>query len=80
MTRLRPGWLVALFAAAEMGDHHRRALRRVEPLLAAAGEADVRVAVPKPGERVDPTASVELDPWWRLADRSRNDKNDAGSA
>ena len=37
----------------------------VERLLAAADAAHVQVAVPKPGERVDPTAAGELDPWWR---------------
>jgi L-ascorbate metabolism protein UlaG (beta-lactamase superfamily) len=38
----------------------------IERLLAAADEANVQVAVPKPGERVDPTAIAELNPWWRL--------------
>jgi hypothetical protein len=33
--------------------------------LAAADAAHVQVAVPKPGGRVDPTATAELDPWWR---------------
>jgi L-ascorbate metabolism protein UlaG (beta-lactamase superfamily) len=42
----------------------------IERLLAAAEAADVRVAVPKPGGRVDPTATEELEPWWRFADRS----------
>ncbi|HEY9304085.1 MAG TPA: hypothetical protein VIO95_07325, partial [Mycobacterium sp.] len=40
----------------------------VERVLAAAEAANVQVAVPKPGERVDPTATGELDPldpWWR---------------
>jgi L-ascorbate metabolism protein UlaG (beta-lactamase superfamily) len=41
----------------------------IERLLAAADAAHVQVAVPKPGERVDPTATAELDPWWRLVDR-----------
>ncbi len=39
----------------------------VERLLAAADAADVRVAVPKPGERIEPTATGELAPWWREA-------------
>lgn len=37
----------------------------VERLLAAADAADVAVAVPRPGERVLPTATTEPDPWWR---------------
>ena len=41
----------------------------IERLLAAADATHVQVAVPKPGERVDPTATAELDPWWRLVDR-----------
>jgi L-ascorbate metabolism protein UlaG (beta-lactamase superfamily) len=41
----------------------------IERLLAAADAAHIQVAVPKPGERVDPTATAELDPWWRLVDR-----------
>jgi L-ascorbate metabolism protein UlaG (beta-lactamase superfamily) len=42
----------------------------IERLLAAAGAAGVKVAVPKPGERVDPTAVVESDPWWRFTETS----------
>jgi L-ascorbate metabolism protein UlaG (beta-lactamase superfamily) len=38
----------------------------IERLLAAAEAADVSVAVPKPGGRVDPTATMEFEPWWRL--------------
>ncbi|HET9875969.1 MAG TPA: MBL fold metallo-hydrolase [Mycobacterium sp.] len=38
----------------------------VERLLAAADADDVRVAVPRPGERVDPNATGEFDPWWQL--------------
>jgi L-ascorbate metabolism protein UlaG (beta-lactamase superfamily) len=38
----------------------------VERLLAAADPAQVRVVVPKPGERVDPKAAPQFDPWWRL--------------
>jgi L-ascorbate metabolism protein UlaG (beta-lactamase superfamily) len=41
----------------------------IERLLAAADAAHIQVAVPKPGERVDPTATAELDPWWRQVDR-----------
>jgi len=26
--------------------------------------------VPKPGGRVDPTATTEFDPWWRLDESS----------
>ena len=42
----------------------------IERLLAAAEAANVSVAVPKPGERVDPTATTELEPWWRLDEKS----------
>jgi len=42
----------------------------IERLLAAADASQVSVAVPKPGERVDPTATAQLEHWWRLADRS----------
>jgi L-ascorbate metabolism protein UlaG (beta-lactamase superfamily) len=42
----------------------------IERLLAAADAAHVRVAVPKPGGRVDPTAIEDSEPWWRLGDRS----------
>jgi hypothetical protein len=38
----------------------------VERLLAAASDAEVRVAVPKPGQRVDPGDHAGFDPWWRL--------------
>ena len=38
----------------------------IERLLAAAEAADVQVAVPKPGGRVDAAEAAELDPWWRL--------------
>ena len=41
----------------------------IERVLAAADAADVQVAVPKPGERVDPGATAELVRWWRRADR-----------
>ncbi|WP_193393797.1 MBL fold metallo-hydrolase [Mycobacterium kyorinense] len=40
----------------------------VERLLRAAEASDVRVAVPKPGQRVDPTEPAEFEPWWRLQD------------
>jgi L-ascorbate metabolism protein UlaG (beta-lactamase superfamily) len=42
----------------------------IERLLAAAGAANVAVAVPKPGGRVDPTATAEFEPWWRLTEPS----------
>lgn len=38
----------------------------VERLLAAAGEAGVDVAVPKPGGRVATPASTAIEQWWRL--------------
>ena len=41
----------------------------IERLLAAADASHVSVAVPKPGERVDPTATAQLEHWWRLTDR-----------
>ena len=37
----------------------------VEQLLAAAGDAGVQVAVPKPGQRVCAQTGTDLDPWWR---------------
>jgi L-ascorbate metabolism protein UlaG (beta-lactamase superfamily) len=43
----------------------------IERLLAAADAAHVQVAVPKPGERVDPAATAELEPWWRPANPPR---------
>ena len=42
----------------------------IERLLVSAAAAGVKVAVPKPGERVDPTAVAESDPWWRFAETS----------
>lgn len=38
----------------------------VERLLAAAQSADVKVAVPAPGQRIDVAGSARLDPWWRM--------------
>jgi L-ascorbate metabolism protein UlaG (beta-lactamase superfamily) len=38
----------------------------VERLLRAADPAGVRVAVPKPGQRVEPDALPPSDPWWQL--------------
>jgi L-ascorbate metabolism protein UlaG (beta-lactamase superfamily) len=38
----------------------------IERLLEAAEPAGVKVAVPKPGERVDPANLPDLRPWWRL--------------
>jgi len=37
----------------------------VERLLAAAEAADVNVAVPMPGQRIDPAGPVRVNPWWR---------------
>jgi L-ascorbate metabolism protein UlaG (beta-lactamase superfamily) len=42
----------------------------IERLVAAAEAAHVAVAVPKPGGRVDPTATTEFEPWWRLGENS----------
>ncbi|AUG80327.1 Zn-dependent hydrolase [Kitasatospora sp. MMS16-BH015] len=39
----------------------------VERLLAEAKAQDVRVAVPRPGERVDVDSPVEPDGWWELS-------------
>ncbi|BBZ51163.1 MBL fold metallo-hydrolase [Mycobacterium heidelbergense] len=38
----------------------------VERLLAAATPAQVDVAVPAPGQRIDPGAPRGFNPWWRL--------------
>jgi L-ascorbate metabolism protein UlaG (beta-lactamase superfamily) len=38
----------------------------VERLLVAAAPAHVNVAVPQPGERIDPAVPVRFDPWWQL--------------
>jgi L-ascorbate metabolism protein UlaG (beta-lactamase superfamily) len=38
----------------------------IERVLAAAETSDVKVVVPKPGERVEPGAPTEFDRWWRL--------------
>jgi L-ascorbate metabolism protein UlaG (beta-lactamase superfamily) len=38
----------------------------IERLLAAADTAHVQLAVPQPGQRVDPAEPAGLDPWWRL--------------
>jgi L-ascorbate metabolism protein UlaG (beta-lactamase superfamily) len=43
----------------------------IERLLTAAQAANVSVAVPKPGGRVDPTATMEFEPWWRLDESSQ---------
>jgi len=37
----------------------------VERLLAAAEPVHVSVAVPKPGQQVDPASPGEFDGWWR---------------
>jgi hypothetical protein len=38
----------------------------VERLLAAAEAAEVKVAVPPPGQRIDPSGLARFNPWWRL--------------
>lgn len=38
----------------------------VERLLAAAEPAQINVAVPAPGQRIDPAAPANSNPWWRL--------------
>jgi L-ascorbate metabolism protein UlaG (beta-lactamase superfamily) len=38
----------------------------VKRLLAAADPAGIRVAVPKPGQRVGPDTASAFDPWWQL--------------
>ena len=38
----------------------------IERLLAAADPANVAVAVPKPGQRLQPADPPAFDPWWRL--------------
>jgi L-ascorbate metabolism protein UlaG (beta-lactamase superfamily) len=43
----------------------------IERLLTAAEAADVPIAVPKPGGRVDPTVTTEFEPWWRSSTRER---------
>jgi len=38
----------------------------VERLLAAAEGDHVQVAVPLPGQRIDPAGPLRFNPWWRL--------------
>jgi L-ascorbate metabolism protein UlaG (beta-lactamase superfamily) len=38
----------------------------VERLLAAAEAAGVTVAIPAPGQRIDPAKPSRFNPWWRL--------------
>jgi L-ascorbate metabolism protein UlaG (beta-lactamase superfamily) len=38
----------------------------VERLLTAARPAGVQVAVPRPGQRIDPDTAGDTDPWWQL--------------
>jgi L-ascorbate metabolism protein UlaG (beta-lactamase superfamily) len=38
----------------------------VERVLAAAEPSQVQVAVPLPGQRVDPAGPLRFNPWWRL--------------
>ena len=39
---------------------------RSERLVKAAESDSVLIAVPKPGQRVQPDAALATDPWWRL--------------
>jgi L-ascorbate metabolism protein UlaG (beta-lactamase superfamily) len=38
----------------------------IERVLKAAEPAKVQVAVPTPGQRIDPSGPVRFNPWWRL--------------
>ena len=38
----------------------------IERMLTAASAASITAAVPRPGERVDPTLVTEIDQWWRF--------------
>lgn len=38
----------------------------VERLLVAADAAQVQVAIPEPGQRLDPATPLRFNPWWRL--------------
>ena len=38
----------------------------VERVLAAAEPAHVQIAVPLPGQRIDPSGPLRFNPWWRL--------------
>jgi L-ascorbate metabolism protein UlaG (beta-lactamase superfamily) len=38
----------------------------VERVLKAAEASQVQVAVPTPGQRIDPDGPLRLNPWWRL--------------
>ncbi|OBK41942.1 MBL fold metallo-hydrolase [Mycobacterium kubicae] len=38
----------------------------IERVLEAAEPVGVQVAVPMPGQRIDPTAPLRFHPWWRL--------------
>lgn len=38
----------------------------VERMLTAADDAEVQVAVPLPGQRIDPATPLRFNPWWRL--------------
>ncbi|GLE51813.1 hypothetical protein ATCCBAA256_13900, partial [Mycobacterium montefiorense] len=38
----------------------------VERMLAAAQAAEVTVAIPAPGQRIDPAGPLRFNPWWRL--------------
>ena len=47
----------------------------IERVLAAADAARVDVAVPKPGQRVDPAATTRVEPWWRPADHQEQQRS-----
>jgi L-ascorbate metabolism protein UlaG (beta-lactamase superfamily) len=38
----------------------------VERMLTAAQAAGVKTVVPTPGQRIDPSGSLRINPWWRL--------------
>jgi L-ascorbate metabolism protein UlaG (beta-lactamase superfamily) len=60
---LRGGLLVPIhWATFDLGFHGWA--EPVQRLLAAAGTADAQVAVPRPGERIDPTAVTADSDWW----------------
>jgi L-ascorbate metabolism protein UlaG (beta-lactamase superfamily) len=51
----------------------------VERLCADAGARGVRVAVPRPGERIDVDAPPEVDHWWRRVAGTRERRPDLGN-
>ncbi len=38
----------------------------IDRLWAESKARDVRIVVPRPGERIDPTEPADVDPWWQL--------------